>query len=347
MPTVDFSIFEVPAVVQMKLYSLNPGETIVRIHHDLYERDNKNLMQIARLQSEIRPLVEWFALNGWVVYKSTNDCSYLLHQSGVGRVWHRVRNGDFVEHENGLIYSVESDDSERKVFGMVVVFSSMADPHDASGLSRYFYRNYSSIAKHVGPGVAILRIADIDSVVGGFYLPTNWDPLRHVKVNQLIREVANRMNVSDDNIVLYGASKGGTGALYHSLYSQAAWKCVSVDPVVDDHYYENQYRDSHWTGGAIFPHRKSELFDALIEGTRWENHVHPRISIVSSRRSPLFQSISVVAGSIPASAKIFAIVDDPKIAGHPDVSPRSVQFATGLINLGVRGVPVESGTYEI
>lgn len=347
MPTFDVSIMELPEVVQEKLSTVNTRESVVCVHHDLYEHGNQNLIQLAHVHSDVRALVEWFAVNGWVLYKSTEDRSYLLHQSGVGRVWHRVTNGDFTEHENGLIYSVEGEHSNRKTFGMVVVFSSMADPHDGSGLARYFYRNYSSITKHIGSGVAILRIADIDSVVGGFYLPTNWDPQRHVKVSQLISEVARDLGVSDENIVLYGASKGGTGALFHSLYSKVAWKCVSVDPVVDDQYYETKYRDSHWTAGAIFPNRKAELFGKAVRSIDWASHTHSKISVISSRRSPLFQSISAVVNAVPEASSVFAIIDDPNINDHPDVSPCSVQFATGLINLGIRGVHVEGGRYEI
>lgn len=333
---------ELHAIVSSRLN----WEKIICVKYDGYKSGGRNLIQMAMSEPSLRQPVEILVENGWVLYKSGAEDSSFVHQSHIGRVWHRVKNGELTKHRTGLIYQLENFETDRPTFGLVVVFSSMADVPNESGLARYCYRNFSSLGKHVGPGIAVLRIADIDSAVGGFYLPTTWDPDRHIKVEALIEDIADELSVVDRRVVLYGPSKGGTGALFYSLFSQLRWACVAIDPVVDDHYYESRHNDLHWTAGNLFKYRKKELFLRLADAVEPGDN-ESRIAIISSPRSPLCGSIQNVVESIPRSNVMFGLVDDDKIMGHADVSRRSVHITSSLINLFARDVPIGSGLFYI
>lgn len=322
------------------------GVNFVEVEHRGYSGPGANLIRIGARNSHFRPLIESFATNGWFVYKSDGAMSTLVRAAAIPDLWHRIKNGEYSVDSRGTVYSINDENVVDKAISLVVVFSSMSLPFDAPGLSRYFEQNFSSINRHLGAGVVILRIADIDGVVGGFYSPTSFAPDRISRVQALIREVVNQYAISSGRVLLYGGSKGGSGALLHALRSSDGWRCVAVDPVVDDEYYETRYSDSHWTSGEVFLERKSDLFARAAE----EYIAEPgsaRIAIVTSPRSPLFGSVERLAAKIPPHSLLLASSNDPLIKDHPDVSGRTLRFVTGLLNVWSAGLKVPADRLAI
>lgn len=209
-------------------------------------------------------------------------------------------------------------------------------------MNRYFEPNFKSVHKFVPDDTLVLRIADIGGVVGGFYLPTSFDPSAATKVSNLINSIIDRYGIERKRVVLYGASKGGTGSLYHAM--MAGLSCVSVDPVVDDSFYEQTYNDSHWTAGRLFPHKKEDAFRELVSlYQERERASFESIGVVCSPRSPLFKSVIGFTENIPEeSARIF-VSDNPKIDSHPGVSRETLRTVTGLINCYLLGLRTEPG----
>lgn len=329
-----------------QLEGLPESIRFIEIEHRSYAASGANLIQIASRITEFRRLVEWLGIRGWFVYKTDGAISSLVSSGQIPSLWHKVVEGSYSTDSLGTVYSVNDDNVVDDAKSLIVIFSSMALLHDGSGLNRYFEQNFSSISRHVGSGVVILRIADIDGVVGGFYSPTRFVPDRVERVQSLIREISRRYRLDSERVVLYGGSKGGTGALLHALRSSDRWKCVAVDPVVDDSYYEARYGDSHWTGGEIFVQRKVDLFrqavDDFLPGSE-----SARLAVVTSPRSPLYSSIDNLTRRLPSESLLLAVSHDSRITDHPHVSARTLRFVTGLLNVWSAGLALSGCRIDI
>lgn len=325
---------------------------IVEVDHGARFRraGGDNLLEVAHWEHELRPVVYRLAEAGFGAYWSDGSVTRFVRFTHVPEFWQPVQDGTYEVAPSGLIYNVqggETDDGGPQA--LIVVFSSMGGPYNKASLTRYFEWNFKSLSKHVPDRVAVLRIADLDGVVGGFYLPTCNYPRRDDDVADLIRSVAGRLGVGDDAVVLYGASKGATGALSQAL--KTGFRAVVVDPIVDDRLYVERFDDTHWTEGGVFLQPKQDYFASAIRagGTLAASPENGRISLVSSTGSPWFESIETLAGqAVDAGRGIqFLVARDSRISDHPDVSPRTLRTVTGLLNMHVQGIEMPAGRAEI
>lgn len=328
------------------LNELPESARFVELDHGRFSARDANAIRIGWSHPQLRPAVEWFARRGWYLYKASPSISSFVRHDVIPSLWHQVRDGLYSVGARGLIYTLNTDNVITQAKSMIVVFSSMSLPFDGPGLGRYFQHNFASINKHVGSNVAVLRIADLDGVVGGFYSPTTFDPDRAVKIQELISTCASQLGVGGRNVILYGASKGGTGALLHGLMSESRWACVAVDPVVDDSHYEERYNDSHWTSGGVFANRKVDLFQRAVESSCLDGS-EARIFVVSSPRSPLFSSIYALVNGMLGQGVCFWQSDNPAIKDHPDVSIQTLRPVTGLLNTLTAGVVIQEDVLSI
>lgn len=262
--TAQASLDEGPEVLLESLPGRLEGVNFLAVAHGRYSGPNAHMIRAGHSDERLRPVVEFLANSGWFQYRATDTESFFVRHSSIRRIWPRVLSGDVQVTDDGLFYSVQSEPGWSDSRSLIVVFSSMSTTHDGPTLSRYFEQNFSSISKHVGGGLNVLRIADLDGVVGGFYSPTTFVPDRVDRVNRLIEQVVRETGVPNSRVILYGASKGGTASLLYGLTNSNGWRAISVDPVVDDKFYEEVYRDSHWTSGTIFLNRKTDLFQASV-----------------------------------------------------------------------------------
>lgn len=317
----------------------------VEVEHGQYSQPRKNLIQIAASNHDVKSSLYSLASQGFHLYKADDASSWFVAQHKVADLWHRVRQGELSVADSGLIYTTSSNADLTSCKSMLVIFSSMADDLNKSSLNRYFEPNFKSVHKFVPDDTLVLRIADIGGVVGGFYMPTNFDPLAASKVSNLINSIIERYGIERKRVVLYGASKGGTGSLYHAML--AGLSCVSVDPVVHDSFYEDTYNDSHWTAGHLFPLKKEEEFRKMVSSYSEREHASfESIGVVCSPRSPLFDSIAEFTEMIPEnSARIF-VSNNPKIDSHPGVSRETLRTVTGLINCYLLGLRTEPGKIQ-
>ncbi|UWX04700.1 hypothetical protein H1235_08785 [Pseudoxanthomonas sp. NC8] len=132
-------------------------------------------------------------------------------------------------------------------------------------------------------------------MVGAFYTDTLAQPDNEARVSALIGKVMADIGVDSRHTVLYGTSKGASGALLHSL--RTGLKAVCVEPILHaDDYYVRRYRDSHFTCG-MFPRDKRELFAAHLAADGPEAE---RVVIYSSH-SPQLPYIRDIAMDSPAA----------------------------------------------
>ena len=271
-----------------------------------------------------------------IIAKLSCKAFYLTHHSQGVSVFKKLDNSkSFVEEFNDkdvkvwndTFYTLEEPLGNKSNPRLVVVFSSIADfPFNASISRRMFFKNYNSIKKYIPKNTYILRIADIGGVLGSFYLNSKADPNFERKVQSLILKVQREKNIPDRQVVLYGGSKGATGALYHGM--KMGLKTVSVDPIVSDDFYINKHNDLHFVEG-VFPRSKQENFNELM--AEYANDNLSFVKLVTSKNSEQYTYIEdiILTKNNTINSYIF---NNPQIKSHPDVGKHTLNFVTSMLN---------------
>lgn len=201
--------------------------------------------------------------NDFMLYYHNNEHSYFTKRKNISNLWHRTdlkRAGDtFYTLEPPLHISNETSNR------LVVVFSSMplGNNYFSSNIAnRCFTKNYPSLSKHLVSNTYLLRIMDCNLSFGSYYLNTPNYTTFEKDIQDLIVTIRNNFDITSDNTVLYGVSKGGTGALYHSII--ADYHSVVVDPLFSLTKYI-KLNDFHFTK-SYFPEKLTTIFKRLING---------------------------------------------------------------------------------
>lgn len=328
---------------------IDPSTSYALVNHGPSSVPGESLITIARRNPIAKGLINRLAMDGFYLYRVTEDGSRFVRDHTISRLWHRVKDGDFSTNEDGLIYSFTLPAVKTEFMRILVIFSSMSTSIYTPSMMRYFEQNFRSAQKHVPPNTAILRIADIGGVVGAFYLNTARNPNNAERVRRLITETASAHNVSSNDVVLYGASKGGTGALYHGL--TGGFKCLAVDPVISDDYYVSTYQDSHFTTGGVFPESKQDVFarviDSALDSDSRTSGEGTTTAVIYSERSPQYGAIQEIAVRKLRDRAAFFNCINPEIADHPDVSPKSLNTAAMLMNMFFYDMDLKPGVRRV
>ncbi|MHA7180893.1 XcbB/CpsF family capsular polysaccharide biosynthesis protein [Arthrobacter sp. MDB2-24] len=312
------------------------AETVsyAEVAHGSVGLEGESLLQIARRVEDAKDILVRFAMAGFYVYRKTESSTRLVRDHTIGKLWHRVKEGDYSVNSEGLIYSYTPAPCPTPIPKLLVIFSSMSTSIYDTSMMRYFEQNFRSAQKYIPQDAGVLRIADIGGVVGAFYLNTYRNPDNVRRIQRLLSDVMIQYAVPTANVVLYGASKGGTAALFHGM--TGGYKFISVDPIVSDDYYVHQFRDSHFTRGGIFERTKDEVFEELLSNkfqyTAFGSRNGAEGSVIFSERSPQYSAIASTLLKHLAHRVAFFNSINPGINDHPDVSPRTLNIATMLMN---------------
>ena len=196
---------------------------------------------------------------GFSLYYNDDNESRFIRQDRIRHHWPAIKDGSYLITDDDIVYTIEQPASER-VDKIVVIFSPI---NSKPRLSRYFWPSFSKLMKFLPPNTAVLRIADVGGVKGAFYMDTMTQPAQCGRCTQSDRtRPLPEYSLENSDVVLYGASKGGTGATFHGL--RGGWNFVAADPILSDDWYEQNDRDYHFTSGGIFPKSKQEVFGQLI-----------------------------------------------------------------------------------
>lgn len=303
------------------------------IHYDHSVIGNDNIILLSRKNSALKEKLILMSNYGFMTYVLRGGISSLVHLSEIKNLWIPVKNKTLEINDDNIVF--EYHDAEIKSNKkLLVIFSQIPlEPHSAS-LSRYFSRSFSTVEKYIGKNTAILRIADLGGITGAFYLNTKAQPRNEELINKLIINISEKNKIKKCDIVLYGASKGGTAAFYHSL--NYGMKSVCVDPILDDHYYTDVIDDFHLVNG-IFPNTKKEKFSKLIEEKK---HDVPDIKMIISENSEQYVYIKTIIE--PIKNKILVINStNSSIKKHPDVGPNTIHAITALLNASLIGLKIK------
>lgn len=326
--------------------ALRDRPAYVRISHT--HGTENNLIRVAYRDDHARQMVTELANNGFFLYMHSDGESKFVHRNAIPELWHRVKNGEFQVNQDGLIYTYEAPKVESDNPKLLVVFSSIHSDIFTASLMRHFTVNFEKAQMFMTPETAVLRIADLGGVVGGFYMPTTADSDAGLKVQRLLDEVRRGHGIDRDRVVLYGASKGGTAAVYHGVLG--GYRFVAVDPVISDDHYETKYRDSHFTSTGVFPESKQQAFERLLNNTVEDGRSvvgRGRWAVICSDRSPQFKYISSILMPKLSRDALFVNSNHPGIQDHPDVAPKTMAWAIMLLNMNLNGFRLETGTRTV
>lgn len=307
------------------------------------ERLQWNVLAVARNSVELRKSLATLSSNGFFLVghdRSTGISKFqkLEDYESFKSNFESWRNCSIFK--NGLFYSLEEPvgvGAKHSCARLLVLFSSIADyPMNASVSRRAWFWNWLKCRNYLPQNTYILRIADIGATLAAFYSNTNFDNQFEIKIQNLIAHIICELDIPWENVILYGSSKGGSGALLHGILG--GYQTVSVDPIVSDEYYlfKAAAPDFHFVDGC-FPESKETKFIRLIN----EMQFSPFINIITSRNSQQYSYIRRICQ--PSKGMKFFTFDNASICCHADVSPKTIVFQTTLINSIFYNHSFESG----
>lgn len=317
---------------QLQKILKNPSNEYIHYHHEKKLSEKESLITEARKNQHSYNILIELANNGFYLFrtKRPNISSFVQHNA-IPKLWHRIKEGDFHYSENGLIYSLTTPE-DYITRNLLVIFSSINTYIYMPSLMRMFTQNFLSLNKYISKDTAILRIADLGGVIGSYYRDSFYLPNNEINIQNLIKKISFDLKV--ENTILYGGSRGGTGAILHGILGN--YPIVTVDPILTDFFDEKI--DTHFTKN-LYPETKQSRFTRLFSSSEWTKNIDR--AIITSSGSPQFKFIQDIL--LKKYSKQFSIFlnENKNITTHPAVSANSIHFITTLINLFLNGISCE------
>ncbi|MEB7657776.1 XcbB/CpsF family capsular polysaccharide biosynthesis protein [Mammaliicoccus vitulinus] len=284
---------------------------------------DKNLLQLARKNNDIMSIYKELIRNDYILY---------LHKQGFSRFCKRESVNDLLDGLNLIkdenIYYTLDEPKGRKINNrtakkLIVIFARMpsTDMYDNAKIPiRMFPPSFSNIERSLVKNVYIMRIMDLNCSHGSFYINTINNPNYEDEIQNAIKNVMKRIGITKTNVVLYGFSRGGSGAIYHGSLND--YKTLAVDPLLN-------------IGGNLSSNNRR-----LLKGLRKEDvtpdinkyleisNEHKKVVICSENISFYFEEIQRLNQN---KIKIINMKDD-KITSHSEVSPNTVPEQLMILN---------------
>lgn len=183
--------------------------------------------------------------NAYKLYKKLLEKDYILyfHKDGISKLYKRKYIGELIKRKDLLrrneVFYTLSEPRDRKINNnipkkLLVIFTCMPprDKYDNYLIhDRMFTEFFEGIERNLVKNVYIMRIMDLNVSHGSHYINTINYPEYEQHIQQAISYVKTSLEITENNIVFYGVSKGGTGALFHG--SRMDKKLLAVDPILN------------------------------------------------------------------------------------------------------------------
>ena len=115
---------------------------------------------------------------------------------------------------------------------------------------------------------------------------------------------------------------------------------VSVDPILDDSYYEIDRSDAHFTGSPVFVESKADMFARLRNGCGGTSGMHGVVFTAPGSRQSEFIQPYVESIDRPL---LLAISADPAITRHEEVAPAVLGPTVAAVNSLLLGWELPTG----
>ena len=309
------------------------GDNIKFIHIDHKEICNfKTISELSKKNDILKKILLTLTNESFFNYTLRDGISSFVHYSYIKHLWIPVKNNEYSISDDGIVYKYDDSIVQLNKKLVVMFYPIASNPYSAS-LSRYFPENFPTLGKHLAKNAAILRVADLGGITGSFYLDSIGLKNNENNIQKLILQMANEYGISLDNIILYGASKGGSGALYHSILG--GYSSVCVDPIVDDEFYFKYQNDSHMVSG-VFKKNKKDKFNKVKKEMKVKNKIH----IITSEYSEQVQYIKEFISTDSNLFGVFVNINN-EIKTHSQVSKNSIHLTLFILNAFCFDIPIE------
>lgn len=137
------------------------------------------------------------------------------------------------QYNENLYYWVQLPKKEQQNLEnkLIVLFLPFAGTLNVEAGLRIWANGWDKLIDRVANNTYILRIGDSSLVSGSWYQNTELFPDYEERIQAVIAKTARDYGIIRENIILYGESRGGTGALLHGLLGN--YTVVAHDPVLD------------------------------------------------------------------------------------------------------------------
>ncbi|RIP34124.1 hypothetical protein BUZ14_08730 [Staphylococcus gallinarum] len=311
-------------MIENKILKLNdniPFKNQTRIMIDT--GDKENYIQKARKSPEIYTKYIELLKQDYILYFHEQTVSKFYKRSQVEVLFQRK---DLIRH-NDIFYTLnepqgrKSNDLESEK--LLVLFTCMpnAQDYDSSLIpKRMFPKFFDGIERNLVKNIYTMRIMDLNASHGSHYINTVNNKTYEDDIASAICRVQKELNITDDNTVLYGASKGGTGALNYG--ARLDLKCLAVDPIISTEEYN--VADEH--------------FLKHIREIDLSNKINQHLSQRSTRKKYIISSENVAfnfakAREIKGDNLILINKKDEHITAHPEVSRNTVPEQMTILNM--------------
>lgn len=216
---------------------------------------------------------------------------------------------------------------------LLVLFSHMngGGSYDSSNaIDRLFVQYFADIQRSLVKNVFVLRVADLNLSHGSYFTNTENFPDYEQQIQKLIQHIMQKYQIDHDNVVLYGGSKGGAGALLHGAIGD--YYVVAGDPIIDSGAY-NQ-RDLHFV-----KHFKPADLTPILLGYM-QNNVRKKYIFASQAQKFNFNASNNLAKSSHDLVQIVDLSADSMVSTHPHITAQSVPEQIALINLFFDGAKI-------
>lgn len=291
---------------------------------------DKNLLEIARKDSNVKQKYKELLKNDYLLYLHKDSISRFCKREYAYKLFTKKHN--FNKYKS-VLYKID-EPSGRKINHktekkLIVIFAKMpgAKLYDSAKLPhRMLPSFFEDLNRSLLKNVHIMRIMDTNVSHGSHYINTVNYPSYEKELEGAIEKVVKELDIQKENVVFYGVSRGGAGAIYHG--TKLDYKTLAVDPIVN-------------IGGELDGNDRR-----LLKGLRKEDLV-PDINTFA-QTSNVFSKLVICSENVPLyynqatrlNDKLIKIINlkDDNIKNHPDVSPNSVPEQLMILNYLLGGV---------
>src|SRR5699024_7343848 len=196
---------------------------------------DKNLLELARKNEELKEKYKELLKNDYILYLHKDMISKFCKREKVNKLFTKEHN--FQQHKD-VFYRLKAPQgrkvNDKVAKKLLVIFAKMpgAEQYDSAKIPhRMLPPFFEDIERSLSKNVYIMRIMDLNVSHGSHYINTINYPSYENDLQDAIKSVTEELEIDKKNVVFYGVSRGGAGAIYHS--TALDYKTLAVDPIIN------------------------------------------------------------------------------------------------------------------
>ena len=206
----------------------------------------KNLVELALLDKEAKNYLKNLSNKGFIVNNFKAGFTYLVRKEN------SIIPKSFVKFNKRLPYKLDfSLAMDATITKLIVLFSNVQNLKVTNAVIRNI-SSYPIVKKisQLNENVAILSLCDFNLVYGSVYRNTTYYPEFECDIQSLIRFIIElKLNISKNNVILYGEGKGGGAAIYHGALGD--YNTLVCNPILDFSEINHEQNDKFYLEGCL------------------------------------------------------------------------------------------------